>query len=237
MTHLVVDLYEHRADRFPCCTLDDHGVKDRQYFYDLGQHGVAERIARVVVRRGDEYQTGDHIRLLDRAWIGPSDTIVVDPAVSADVDLNEVLFDHRGFARRAAAILIVTNPYPDNRYRLRISLYDQVGQKLPSLIFYDWEYPAEGRLADLNRFHFANKAAFIRVEPGPNYQEGDRVIIWETLTHGSRTHALELGDYDLSQLILQDSGYGTWTFIQDKKSWAETVSGLELDLRPRVIRH
>ena len=237
MTHLFVDLYDRVGDKLPCCTLNDHDVNNRRYFYDLHRRGVAEHVTRVVIRRGDEYRTGDHIRLFDKSRADDSDTIAIDPANAADVDLNDVIFNAQGFADRAAAVLIVTNPNPDSSFRLRISLYDQVGQKLPSLIFYDWEYAPDVQLADLNHFHFANKAAFIRIEKGPNYQAGDQVILWETLARDSRTHQLDPGDYDLKRLMLEESGAGSWSFIQDRKSWAKTVSGLELDLQPRVIRH
>jgi hypothetical protein len=238
MAHLFVDLYDRLGGRLPCCTLDDHEVSNRQYFHDLNQRAFADQAARVVVRCGDEYRTGDHIRLLDQARPSHTDTIAVDPAIADDVDLNQVIFDNHGFADRAEAILIVTNPNPDSSFRLRVSLYDQVGQQLPSLVFYDWEYPAVVRLTDLDLFHFANKAAFIRVERGPTYQEGDRIILWETLEHGSRTQALEPGNYDLNQIMLLEKRRRGWrSFIRERKCWADTVAGIELDLQPQVVRH
>jgi hypothetical protein len=51
MPHLFIELYERIADRFPSCTLTDHGLRRRQYFYDLHPRGLADRAARVVVRR------------------------------------------------------------------------------------------------------------------------------------------------------------------------------------------
>ncbi len=238
MSHLFIDLYDRVGDKLPCCTLDDQDVSNRQYFHDLHRRAFADRTARVVIRPGDEYRTGDHIRLLDQVRPEDADTIAIDPAIADDVDLNEVIFDHRGFADRAEAVLIVTNPHLDSRYRLRISLYDQVGQKFPSLIFYDWEYPRELRLADLNRFHFANKTALIRIEEGPGYQPGDRVILRETLVHGSRTQTLEPGEYDLSQvMLLETRSSGSWSLVRERKCWADTLAGFELDLQPRVISH
>ncbi len=237
MTHLFIDLYDRVSDRFPCCTLDDREVGNRQYFHDLRLRGSADLADRIVIRPGDEYRTGDHIRLLDEVKPGDTDTVAIDPAIVADVDLNEILFDKQGFADRAAAILIVTNPHSDSRYRLRVNLYDQVGQKYPSLVFYDWEYPRGFRLADLNLFHFANKIAFIRIEPGPAYQPGDRVILRESLAQGTRSLVLEPGQYDLGQLMVMEQKSDPWPFIREHKCWAETVTGIELDLKPRLIKH
>lgn len=238
MTHLFVDLYDQVEDKFPCCTLDDHDVGSRQYFYDLGQWSSADLADRVVIRPGDEYRTGDHIRLLDEAKPGHTDTIAIDPAIAADVDLNQVIFDDRGFADRASAILILTNPNPDSSFRLRLSLYDRVGQKYPSLVFYDWEYPADLHLADLNQFHFANKTAFIRIERGPAYEYGDRAILRESLEHGGRCLTLEPGEYNLCQLmLLENIRPDAWSFIHPKKCWAETVVGIELKLQPRLFRN
>lgn len=237
MSHLFVELYEQVGDRFPCCTLADHDLHSRQYFFDLHPRGVADRAARVVVRPGPEYRTGDHIRLLDRAR--PSDTaaVAVDPAVAADVDLNSVLFDHHGFAGRAEAVVVVTNPNPDSSYRLRMSLYDQVGQLWPSLIFYDWEYPADEPIADLSQFHFEQKAAFIRVEAGPAYQPGDRVILRESRGTDTPSQALEPGDYDLTEWLLPVAEVSPWQPHNPRQSWAEMVVAVELDLQPRLLRH
>jgi len=235
MTHLIVELYERFGDKFPCYALDDHEVSNRQYFHDLHQPGIAGRAARVVVRPGDEYRTGDHIRLLDKVRPSYADTIAIDPAVADDVDLNEVLFNEHGFAERAEAVLIVTNPNVDSSYRLRVSLYAQVGQKIPSLILYDWEYPLGGHLADLNCFHFAHKTAFIRIERGPAYQEGDRVILREALVPGSRTHALEPGDYDLTRFMVEERRDVAQPIVRERKAWAETVAALELELQPGII--
>jgi hypothetical protein len=90
---------------------------------------------------GDEYRTGDHIHLLPKVKPSYADTITIDPAIAADVDLNEVLFNEHGFAERTEAVLMVTNPNVDGSYRLRVSFYAQVGQKIPSLLLYDWECP------------------------------------------------------------------------------------------------
>jgi hypothetical protein len=237
MTHLFVELYDRVGDRFPCCTLDDHEVGNRQYFHDLRPHGSADLADRIVIRPGDEYRAGDHIRLLDEATTSNTDTVAIDPAIVTDVDLNEILFDKRGFADRAAAVLIVTNPHRDSRYRLRVTLFDQADQKYPSLVFYDWEYPRGFRQADLNLFHFANRTAFIRIEPGPAYRPGDRVVLRESLAQGTRSLALEPGEYDLGQLMVLEQTTDAWSFIREHKYWAETVTALELDLKPRVIKH
>lgn len=233
MTHLIVELYERAADRFPCCTLDDHDASNRQYFHDLQQHGSADRATRVVIRPGDEYHTGDHIRLLDRVSRSFAGTIALDPAIAGDVNLDEVLFDEQSFAARAEAVLFITNPNFDNSYRLRVSLYAQAGQRIPSLLLYDWEYPRSGYLADLERFHFANKTAFIRIEPGPAYHEGDRVILRDALATDSRTYVLAPGDYDLARLPVEESQ--AEPLVRSPRLWAESVAALELALQPRLI--
>jgi hypothetical protein len=233
----MIEPYERAGDRFPCCTLADHDLRRHQCFYDLHPRGAADRAARVVVRPGDEYHTGDHIRLLDQVRPSYADTIAIDPAIAADVDLNEVLFNEHGFAERTKAVLIVTNPNVDSSYRLRVSLYAQVGQKIPSLLLYDWECPQGGRLADLECFHFAHKVAFIRVEKGPAYQSGDRIILREALTTGPRSYALEPGDYDLNRFMIEARRDVSWPIVWERKSWAESLAAIELDLRPQVIRH
>jgi hypothetical protein len=236
MSHLFIDLYDQVCDRLPCCRLDDHEAGRRRYFHDLHHYGAADQVDRVVIRPGDEYRGGDHIRLLDRASPSQADTIVIDPAIIDDVDLNEVLFDDRSFANRAEAVLIVTNPNSDSSYRLRLSLYDRLGQELPSLIFYDWEYSADMPLADLNLYHFANKAEFIRIEKGPAYQAGDRVILRENLVQGSRTYVLEPGEYDLHQFVLTEEPRRARSFIREIRFWADSVAGIELDLQPAIVK-
>ncbi len=237
MSHLMVELYERVDDRFPSCTLADHDLHRRQCFYDLHPRGVADRAARVVVRPGDEYRTGDHIRLLDKARPGHADTIAIDPAIAADVDLNEVLFNKDGFAERAKAVLLITNPDVGGNYRLRVSLYAQVGQKIPSLLLYDWECPKRGLLADLEWFHFAHRVAFIRVEKGPAYQAGDRIILREAPATGCRSYMLEPGDYDLTRFMVEESREVRRSIIRERKSWAENLAALELNLQPQIIRN
>lgn len=238
MSHLFVELYEKVGDRFPCCILADHDLYRRRYFYDLHWRGVADRAGRVVVRRGLEYRTGDHVRLLHQSRPGFTDTVAVDPAIAADVDLNAILFDHQGFAGQAEAVMIVTNPNPDSSYRLRISLYNQVGQLLPSLIFYDWECPANEPIVNLHQFHFDKKVASIRIEPGPAYQAGDRVILRETLALNSRLYPLELGDYDLTQmLLLPEEESVSGQLIEETRYWAGTLKGIELVLQPHLWKN
>jgi hypothetical protein len=237
MSHLIVEFYEQSGSKFPCCTVDDHDVSNRQYFHDLHRRGLADRAARVVVRPGDEYRTGDHIRLLDRVRPSYADTIAIDPAIAGDVDLNEVLFNEHSFAERAEAVLIVTNPNVDSSYRLRVSFYAQVGQKIPSLLLYDWECPQGEHLANLECFHFAHKVASIRVEKGPAYQAGDRAILREALTAGSQAYALEPGDYDLTRFMVEESRETAQPLIRVRKSWAEAIAAIALEFQPRVVWH
>ena len=237
MTHLMVDLFERGGKRLPCCSLNDHEVTNRQYFHDLYTRGVAKQIVRVVVRPGDEYRTGDHILLRNRVNLREADTVTIDPDIASEVHLDEIMFNARGFAERPAAIMIVTNPNQDSSYRLRISLFDQVDQQIPSLVFYDWEYPGGVHLADLRPFHFADKTAYIRVEPGPDYQPGDQVVLWDKIAKDSPTYALEPGEYDLSRLILEEHQNEPWAFMQTQRSWLNTVSGVTFALQPKVLLH
>lgn len=235
MTHLIVELYDRFGDKFPCCRLDDHDVSSRQYFHDLYQRGVADRVARVVVQPGDEYRTGDHIRLLDKVKPSHTDTIAIDPAVAGDVDLDDVLINEHGFAERAAAILFVTNPNVDSSYRLRLCLYSQVGQKIPSIVLYDWECTPGEYLADLNCFNFANRADFIRIEPGPGYQPGDRVVLREALAAGSRSYALEPGEYDLTRFMVEERTEVGQPLIHTRKLWADMMAAIEFELQPTIV--
>lgn len=224
MAHLFVDLFDRVNDQFPSFTLDDRNENNRLFFHDLNIIGVADRAARIVVRRGDEYRRGDHIRLLNRVRRSNTDTISVDPDVAPNVDLNRVLFNNEGFADKAAAVLIVTNPNPDGSFRLRVQLFDQVQQEFPTLILYDWEFPPSLRFADLNLFVFADKAAFVRIETGSNFRNGDRIILWDALESGSRTITLEPGNFDLNDIIHTEPG-GTW---------ADRVAAIEFDLQSPV---
>lgn len=212
MTHLFVDLYDRTNSANPFHTFDDQNENNRTLFYDLNVVGAADRAARVVVRRGDAYTVGDHIRLFDQVRNSNTATVSVDPAVSRDANLNAV-----DFADKAAAVQIVHNPHRSGSYRLRVSLYDRVGQRLPNLILYDWEFVPNQRIADLNLFHFADKAAFIRVERGPGYRRGDRILLWDSLRAGSRT---------------QSYGPGAWDLNRD--GWADKAAAVEFDLQPPV---
>jgi hypothetical protein len=237
MSHLIVEFYERSGDKFPCCMVDDHDVDHRQYFHDLHPLGMADRAARVAVRPGDEYRLGDHIRLLDQVRSTYADTVAIDPAIAGDVNLNEVLCHKYSFAERAEAVLIVANPNMDGSYRLRVSFYTQLGQKIPSLLLYDWECPQGGRLVDLACFHLAHQVAFIRIEKGPAYQVRDCVRLREALTTGSCSYALEPGDYDLTHFMVEESREAAPPLIHVKKSWTETMGAIELELQPRVMRH
>ena len=57
------------------------------------------------------------------------------------------------------------NPNTNGGFRLRVRLYDMVPNSSydwahPSLVLYDWEFPIYQEV-DLNKFHFADKAAAI----------------------------------------------------------------------------
>lgn len=235
MTHLYVELYDQPHAQFPCYTLDDHDVNQRQYFHNLTHHEAADKAVRVVIKPGDEYRTGDHIRLMREVGRPHTDTVAIDPVIADDVDLNQLYYEVQATENRTAAVLIVTSPNPDSGYRLRVSLFKDAEQQLPSLLFYDWEYPSQTRPIDLNRFHFAHKTAIITIEPGPNYQDGDRILLREGAAASSRTHALEPGSYDLHQLMPERKAVAGAPLIRTRRNWAELLAGLEFDLRPQVV--
>ncbi|HRV92574.1 MAG TPA: hypothetical protein P5526_10465 [Anaerolineae bacterium] len=235
MTHLYVELYDRPHAQFPCYTLDDHDVNQRQYFHNLTHHESADRAVRVVIKPGDEYRTGDHIRLMREIGCPHTDTVAIDPIIADDVDLNQLYYEAQAIENRTAGVLIVTSPNPDSGYRLRVSLYKDADQRLPSLLFYDWEYPSRTRPLDLNRFHFAHKAAVITIEPGPNYEAGDRVLLREGLGGASRIHALEPGTYNLHQLMPERKAAAAMPLIRTRRNWAELLAGLEFELQPRVV--
>lgn len=208
MAHIFVDLYDRVDDSRPRWILDDKNEANRIWFHDLNEHNAADKAARVRLRTGNEYRTGDHVRLLDNVRQSNTANISIDPDVSNNINLNEL-----SFADKAAAVKIVSNPNDDGGYRLRVLLYDRVGQQVPHLILYDWEFGPPQKFADLNLFHFADKAAFIRVERGPNYRRGDRIHLWDRLRLPTDKLSLEPGAYDLNA-----------------NNWADKAAGVEFDL-------
>lgn len=213
MAHLFVNLYDRVDSPNPFHILDDQNENNRLYFHDLNAFSAADKAARVVVRPGDEYRTGDHIRLLDKVRRSNTPSRSVDPAVVGDVDLNRI-----DFADKAAAVQIVTNSDPNGGFRLRVLLYNSPEQtEIPDLVLYDWEFPPSVRFADLNLFGYADTVAYIRVQKGPNYKSGDRIFLWDSLESGSDSMAYEPGDYDLNV-----------------DGWADKAAGVEFDLQPPV---
>jgi hypothetical protein len=124
--------------------------------------------------------------LLDQVRESNTDTVSVDPDIADDVNLNVV-----GFADKAAAVKIILNPNSNGGFRLQISFFDRVGQTIPNLVFYDFEFVPHETLVDLNRFHFADKAAFVRVERGPDFRQGDRILLLDTVQGGGATFPIE----------------------------------------------
>jgi len=136
---------------------------------DLNAVGWADRAARIKVVPGDNYRVGDHVRLLDAVNANATNVRAIDPDVEGDVDLN--LID---FADKAAGVELVLNPRLST-YRLRVQLFDTLAADAPpTLVFYDWD--AAANALDLNLFHFAGKAARVRVDKGPCYVDGDRIV-------------------------------------------------------------
>jgi hypothetical protein len=219
VAHLFVDLYDRVNDKQPYFTIDEQLVNNFVGHYDLNVHHAQDKAARVVVRPGKEYRRGDHIRLLDEVKPGGTDTICIDPDIAADVDLNHVVFNNGGFADKAAAVVFVFNPNPTGGYRLRVSLYDSaVATQFPTLVLYDWEQPnkSEFDFVDLNPFHFADKAAAIRVESGPDYRVGDRVILLDAGKIGEEGRSFEPS----GELIDLNSS-----------SFADKAAGVQFDLQ------
>ena len=186
MTHLNVELFDRLDDEDPGATLGDINPETgtRQLFWDLhhvnSDTDFADKARRVRVERGDEYRRGDHVILLDEVRQSDTRAVSIDPDVEADVDLDLV-----GFADEAAAAKIVLNPNVDGAFRLRIQLFDEVNRRVPHLLLYDWQFPPEEGPADLNTFHFADKAAFVILDRGPAFGDGDTVVLQDKVGGGS----------------------------------------------------
>jgi hypothetical protein len=179
MSHLLVELFDSVTDGEPGATRSDVTEGKRKLFYNLNREettAFADKAARVRVSPEGEYRRGDHILLLDQVRQGNTATVAVDPDVKSDVDLNRV-----GFADKTAALKFILNPNPTGGFRLRVQLFDRFDQRIPNIILYDWQYPPEEGPADLNSYHFADKAAFVILQRGPNFQEGDSISLQDTV--------------------------------------------------------
>jgi hypothetical protein len=51
-------------------------------------------------------------------------------------------------------------------------------------VLYDWQFPPEEGPADLNTFHFADKAAFVIIDRGPAFVDGDTVLLQDKVGGG-----------------------------------------------------
>lgn len=64
------------------------------------------------------------------------------------------------------------------------------------------------------------------------------MLLRETLALNSRTYALELGDYDLTQAMLpEEDETVSGQLVREPKYWAESLTGLELVLQPHIFRN
>jgi hypothetical protein len=184
MARLFVTLFDSVTVDSRFINITDEIEGNRKLFHNLNRANppfvdqpFPDKAARVRVLQGDEYRRGDHILLLDRVRQGNTATVAVDPdVVEGDVDLNQV-----GFADRAAALKMILNPNPTGGFRLRVELFDRFGQRPPDLVLYDWQYPPEEGPADLNFYHFADRTAFVILERGPDFREGDTVFLQDTV--------------------------------------------------------
>ena len=199
MSRLTVELYDAIGDVNPFLIITDDVP-----FVDLNDRNGADKAARVVVKRGSEYHPGDHVRLLDEVRSVDTDMITVDPLVAADVDLNAM-----GFADKAAALHFQLNP--TGQFRLRIDLHDQLGQPYPNLSLYDWQADPRGPI-DLNRLHFADKAARVRLTTGGGFRPGDHVRLLDEVrsvdTDMITVDPLVAADVDLNAVGFADKAAG-----------------------------
>jgi hypothetical protein len=53
-------------------------------------------------------------------------------------------------------------------------------------VLYDWQFPPEEGPADLNTFHFADRAAFVIIDRGSAFVEGDEVVLQDKVGGGSK---------------------------------------------------
>jgi len=221
-SHLVVGFFNRVEEDMPMFILSDINPNDPKKLinsYDLNLAGVADKTAKVTVNSGLEYIRGDHIRLLDEVNRPQTDTVSIDPDIRSEVDLHKVIFNNKGFDDRAAGIEFVRNPNKSGGFRLRVRLYDMVPNSSddwahPSLILYDWEFP-NFQETDLNNFHFADRTAAIWVEKGPDYIEGDRIIVSDHRGSSSDIRTYYEGKHYLN-----------------REGWADKIATVTFDLVP-----
>jgi hypothetical protein len=208
MAHLKYSLYDKVGDNNAIVELSDDSPIRGSYFHNLNNYDIADKAAEIRIKLGNEYHRGDHIQLFDNDRDSYTDTVCIDPDINPKVDLNRINLNNKGFADRVAAVSIKTNPNQDGSFRLRVRLYDKVPStteqmSYPILILYDWEVSLNNPIKDLNQFHFADKAAYIFIEKGSSYHQGDKVVLLDSISNNSRVISLEPGNYDLNSYDLQ----------------------------------
>lgn len=94
----------------------------------------------------------------------------------------------------------------NGNFRLRVFLYDTIDQPYPNLIFDD----SQGFLynfVNLNNYDFADKIAWISIEKGRQYRQGDEITLYDAVydNYGAEDAiSLPPGDYDLNDFNWAD---------------------------------
>lgn len=234
--HLTISMYDSVDNQQAIATVDgvDSDSPEIPHArYNLNKLGVADRVARLRIETGPQYHCGDHIRLSDQWGQTESDTISIDPDVLRDerngsvdlsVDLNEIFLNDRGFADRAASLEFVTTENVEGRYRLRVRLFEVAPgtrRDLPTLVFYDWQ--AHGTLIDLNKYHFADKTAYLVVEPGDDCEDDDCIALMDSLQ----------GDIHRFWPIKEEEGYKDYDADLNRIGLADKAAAIRFDRFPR----
>jgi hypothetical protein len=104
-------------------------------------------------------------------------------------------------------------------YRLKVSLYDDPGQPIenPNYVFYDTQFRDENYFINLNDYDFADKTAGILIEKGPNYRNGDYIMLYDAVDTNEGSIPLSPGPYYFYDL----NDYG----------WADRAAGLAFRLQ------
>jgi len=194
--HLTVVLYDSAGQASPPITDEQAGVElqpgDHMPYFDLNRIGWQDSAAFISMTAGPDYQSGDHLHLLDwRTDTGyGTDTVAVDPVPFGQrVSLSDLIHGDRGFQRRAALVRFVYTPgVLRDLDALRLDLWDMpTAPRPPSLFFFDWQ-PAVMTSHVLAQFNFAGRARLgwlHRVDGTPDPTA--RVSLFDVFPNNQRT--------------------------------------------------
>jgi hypothetical protein len=139
----------------------------------LSLGGVAGLSVYATVQRGPDYQVGDHVRLMEANRVTGTDTICLDPAISAGPRIQLADID-KGFANRATAADFITKDNPGDSYA-RVRLYNEDDPTTtPSMVFYSFQQPpGPGGFIDLDEYFFNGKTFKLLLESLTTPEKGE----------------------------------------------------------------